>query len=61
MIGNILSSGVISGITSHSSDSWALIDSDVIDQILSGEGQIREIDFLEIVRHSEIQDLVISP
>jgi hypothetical protein len=60
VIGDILGSGVISGITSHNSDSGSLVDSDVIDQVFSGEGEICEIDFLEIVRHSEIEDLGIS-
>jgi hypothetical protein len=60
MIGDILGSGVISGITSHNSDSGSLVDSDVIDQVFSWEGEICEIDFLEIVRHSEIEDLVMS-
>jgi hypothetical protein len=60
VIGDILGSGVISGITSHNSDSGSLVDSDVIDQVFSGEGEICEIDFLEIVRHSEVEDLGIS-
>jgi hypothetical protein len=60
VIGDILGSGVISGITSHDSDSGSLVDSDVIDQVFSWEGEICEIDFLEIIRHSEIKDLVIS-
>lgn len=60
MIGDILSSGVISGITSHSSDSGSLVDSDVIDEVLGREGEVGEIDFLEIIRHSEIEDLQVS-
>jgi hypothetical protein len=60
VIGDILSSGVISGITSHNSDSGSLVDSDVIDQVFGGEGEICEIDFLEVVRHSEIENLSIS-
>jgi hypothetical protein len=60
VIGDILGSGVIGGITSHNSDSGSLVDSDVIDQVFSGEGEICEIDFLEIVRHSEVENLGIS-
>jgi hypothetical protein len=60
VIGDILSSGVIGGITAHNSDSGSLVDSDVIDQVFGWEGEICEIDFLEIVRHSEIEDLGIS-
>jgi hypothetical protein len=51
---------MISGITAHGSDSGSLVDSDIVDKVGSGEGEVGKVDFLEIVRHSKVEDLDVS-
>lgn len=60
MIGDILRGGVVGGVAAHESDSGSLVDSDIVDEVGSGEGEVGEIDFLEIVRHSKVEDLNVS-
>lgn len=56
---NIIRRRSIGGIAPHPT-LGALIHPDIVDEHLSGEGEVREIDGLEAVRHAKVDDLDVS-
>jgi hypothetical protein len=54
---DIILSGVTGGITTYTSVSWSLPDSDIVDQECIGHWEICEIHVLPVIGHSTIEDL----
>jgi hypothetical protein len=55
---DVVRRGSVRRVTSHLSNIGSLVDSHVVDEEVSGIGQLIQVDSLEIVRGSKVDDLL---